>query len=130
MAVLNSAEFDVVVNITTSFGYENIHLLLLTLAIMLFNLRCFFSGLQSPNASPNVTKESDIGHFAWVGRTTASLVIQPQQTKVLRLQACFFQHGTYNMNGINITVKPLADIYQNYTITVNGSTQLIIVHDS
>ncbi|GAB6022907.1 Trafficking protein particle complex 8 [Chamberlinius hualienensis] len=77
-----------------------------------------------------LTSTRDAGKFAWIGCCRTTLRIKSQETKVVYLQGCFFNHGTYSLDAIGIAAKPCSDNMKLNLIKVSGSAQLQMIWDT
>lgn len=68
--------------------------------------------------------------FSWVGQTFYKLQLKPQDALCVRLQACFFQAGVYNLNTPQVFAKPSDQGAEFETSQQAASPALIIISNA
>lgn len=68
--------------------------------------------------------------FSWVGQTFYKLRLKPQAVLCVRLQACFFQPGVYNLNTPQVFAKPADQGAELETSQQAASPALIIINSA
>lgn len=84
--------------------------------------------LRHKNTSPEGAGLHSV--FSWVGQTFYKLQLKPQDVLCVRLQACFFQAGVYNLNTPQVFAKPSDQGAEFETSQQAASPALIIINNA